>query len=52
MAAGYPLAGSPIYPPNPATPYSGTYIPEIWSGKLIEKFYDATVIAAISNTDY
>lgn len=25
---------------------------EIWSGKLIEKFYSATVLAAISNTDY
>jgi hypothetical protein len=32
--------------------YSGTFIPEIWSGKLIENFYDATVLAAISNTDY
>jgi hypothetical protein len=31
---------------------SGSYIPEIWSGKLIEKFYMATVFAAISNTDY
>lgn len=29
-----------------------TFIPEIWSGKLLEKFYDATVLAAISNTDY
>jgi hypothetical protein len=55
----YPLAGAgttpPIYPtgsaqPNPA--YSGTFIPEIWSGKLIEKFYAATVLAVISNTDY
>jgi hypothetical protein len=36
--------------PNPA--YSGTFIPEIWSGKLIEKFYNSTVLAAISNTDY
>lgn len=36
--------------PNPV--YSGTFIPTIWSGKLIEKFYDATVLAAISNTDY
>jgi hypothetical protein len=33
-------------------PYSGTFIPEIWSGKLIEKFYASTVLAAISNTDY
>lgn len=31
---------------------SGTYIPEIWSKKLLEKFYLATVFAAISNTDY
>jgi hypothetical protein len=36
----------------PTTAYSGTFIPEIWSGKLIEKFYDATVLAAIANTDY
>lgn len=32
--------------------YSGNFIPEIWSGKLIENFYDATVLTAISNTDY
>lgn len=32
--------------------YSGNFIPEIWSGKLIENFYDATVLAAISNTTY
>ena len=32
--------------------YSGTFIPEIWSGKLLVKFYAACVIAAISNTDY
>lgn len=32
--------------------YSGNFIPEIWSAKLIENFYDATVLAAISNTDY
>src|SRR3954452_15221417 len=44
-----------IYPSTASTPnpsYSGTFIPEIWSGKLIEKFYAATVLAAISNTDY
>ena len=38
-AAGYPA-------------YSGTFIPEIWSGKLVEKFYDATVFGDIANTDY
>lgn len=33
---------------------SGTnkFIPEIWSGKLVEKFYDATVFSEIANTDY
>jgi len=41
------------YPAAPGRPnYSGTFIPEIWSGKLIENFYDATVLSAISNTDY
>ena len=28
------------------------FIPTIWSGKLIEKFYASTVLSAISNTDY
>lgn len=37
---------------NPSPAYAGIFIPEIWSGKLIEKFYAATVLAAISNTDY
>jgi hypothetical protein len=40
----------PVSPGNPN--YSGNFIPEIWSGKLIENFYDATVLAAISNTIY
>lgn len=31
---------------------SGTYIPEIWAGKLLEKFYKATVFGAIANTNY
>jgi hypothetical protein len=35
---------------NPA--YTGIFIPAIWAGKLIERFYDATVLAAIANTDY
>lgn len=56
MALG--LAGSatvpPIYPPgSTSTDYvAAGFVPEIWSGKLIEKFYAATVLAAISNTDY
>lgn len=32
--------------------YSGTFVPEVWSGNLLVKFYAATVLAAISNTDY
>ena len=43
----------PIYPVTAGHPvYTGTFIPEIWSGKLIESFYNATVLAAISNTSY
>jgi len=59
VAFAMPLAGAgttpPIFPTGstqPAPAYSGTFIPEIWSGKLIEKFYASTVLAAISNTDY
>jgi hypothetical protein len=41
------------FPVAPGRPnYSGNFIPEIWSGKLIQNFYDTTVLAAISNTDY
>ena len=40
----------PVSPGHPA--YTNNFIPEIWSGKLVENFYDATVLAAISNTDY
>lgn len=42
-----------VFPVTTGHPqYSGTFIPELWSGKFIENFYDATVLAAISNTDY
>ena len=34
------------------TSYSGTFIPEIWSSKLIEKYYDSTVLSVVTNTDY
>jgi hypothetical protein len=44
----------PIYPAGGAgnTLSAAGFIPEIWSGKLIEKFYASTVLSAISNTDY
>ena len=44
----YPIAAGSVVSPA----YSGTFIPQIWSSKLVEKFYDATVLAAISNTNY
>ena len=44
--------GTPWLGNNPTPAYSGDFIPVIWSSKLIEKFYSATVLAAICNTDY
>jgi hypothetical protein len=56
MAYGIAGAGtSPILYPvgGTANTLQATgFIPEIWSGKLIEKFYASTVLSAISNTDY
>src|SRR5580765_6193815 len=55
---GFPGATSvttpAIYPTNSSgnSLQSTGFIPEIWSGKLVEKFYASTVLAAISNTDY
>ncbi|EGQ8030263.1 TPA: hypothetical protein ACX3EJ_001045 [Vibrio parahaemolyticus] len=47
--------GVPIEAGN-APDYSASstskFTPQIWSGKLLVKFYDATVLAAIANTDY
>lgn len=54
----FPVAGSSTTPPIYPTGSSGNnlastgFIPEIWSGKLVEKFYASTVLSAISNTDY
>jgi hypothetical protein len=38
--------------PTPDPAYSGIFIPTLWSGKMVEKFYDASVLPAISNSDY
>lgn len=38
--------------PNYAPGGTSKFIPEIWSGRILEKFYDATVLAQISNTNY
>ena len=49
----FPVAGStstpPIYPiASAGNGLSGSgFIPEIWSGKLIEKFYAATCLSSI-----
>lgn len=51
----FPVAsGGSLYPSGGTanTLQSTGFIPEIWSGKLVEKFYASTVLAAISNTDY
>lgn len=54
----FPVATGATTPPIWPTGSSGNglsgagFIPEIWSGKLIEKFYNSTVLTAISNTDY
>ena len=56
--SGMPVAtgsGSPLIYPTGGTGnafQTNGFIPEIWSGKLVEKFYSSTVLAAISNTDY
>src|SRR5258707_9837529 len=54
--AGFPGAPTnlPLYPVGSSgnNLQSTGFIQEIWSGKLVEKFYASTVLAAISNTDY
>lgn len=57
-SSGFPGASGGSTPAIYPTGSSGNslqatgFIPEIWSGKLVEKFYASTVLAAISNTDY
>jgi hypothetical protein len=52
VTQGTPYLGAAANPAYSGAPAGGVFIPEIWSGKLIEKFYAATVLAAIANTDY
>jgi len=53
MAAVYPIASTAYGTDVAASPvYSDNFIPEIWSGKLVEKFYNTTVIGQIANTNY
>ena len=52
ITVGTPYSGSTESPAYGGAASTSVFIPEIWSGKLIEKFYAATVLAAIANTDY
>lgn len=47
----YPV-GAAYSGSSPSPAYAGIFIPTLWSGKLVEKFYAATVLGAIANTDY
>lgn len=44
----FPVAGSPDNHPQ----YSGLLIPQIWSPRILEKFYEFSVLEHISNTNY
>lgn len=47
---------NPVFPVaapfNTTPPYSGTFIPAVWSAKLNAKFYKASVYGEIANTDW
>ncbi len=47
-SATFPVAS----PFNTNPPYSGTFIPAVWSAKLNEKFYAASVYGDIANTNW
>jgi len=50
MAAVFPVVGAGAFDTTPS--YSGAFIPTLWSGKLLAKFYQNTILSEISNTDY
>lgn len=50
MPAVFPVVGSGAFDTNPS--YSGAFIPTLWSGKLLAKFYQNTMLSEICNTDY
>jgi len=45
-----PVPVQGVFSTNPA--YAGTFIPQLWSGKLNAKFYATTVFGEIANTSY
>lgn len=48
MAAVFPVTGTM----SGASGYSGAFIPTLWSGKLLAKFYQNTILSEVTNTDY
>lgn len=53
MAIVTPTAVFPVAAPfNTVPPYSGTFIPTIWSAKMNAKFYAASVYGDIANTNW
>jgi len=49
---GFPVGGGAANYSASGASNTSKFIPEIWSGKLVEKFYKATVFGDIANTDY
>ena len=53
MATVTPAAVFPVNAPYLTTnAYSGTFIPTLWSKKLLVQFYEQTMLSEICNTDY
>lgn len=48
--AVFPIASGSGFETTPA--YSGAFIPTLWSGKLLAKFYLNTILSEVTNTDY
>lgn len=53
MSTITPAATFPVAAPfNTTPPYSGTFIPAVWSAKMNAKFYAASVYGDIANTNW
>jgi hypothetical protein len=51
MTAPYGVLSAVGYP-DYSSAGTSKYIPQVWSTKMLEKFYDATVVAQIANTNW
>ena len=49
---GFPVAGGNANYSSTGANNTSKFNPQVWSSKLVEKFYDATVFGDIANTDY